>query len=155
MTYQTSDFFFKNLATQGQAIMNTLKNKGQQFANQPKTKQGVVDAFNQKNVAAIGNQKLNNSPFSLTRDQRSSNVKYGTAPDARTEALASQSAGRGMSKQQTPRDGQKPLAANQFLDAGGVTRQKMSVGNWKSQQQFQSGQYGGFSGSSFTHFANF
>ena len=154
MAYQTSDFFFKNLATQGQAVLNTLKHKGQQFANQPKTKQGVIDAFNQKNVAAIGNQKLNNSPFSLTRDQRSANIKYGTAPDARTEALASQSVGRGLSKQQAPRNGQKPLAPDEFYDAGGVVRKKMSVGNWKSQQQFQTGQYGGFSGN-FQHFANF
>jgi hypothetical protein len=140
MTYQTSDFFFKSLATQGQAIINTLKNKGQQ-ALVPKTKQSAIDAFNQKNVAAIGNQKLNNSPFSLTRDQRSANVKYGTAPDARVEALASQSVGRGLSKQQAPRQPQRKLAPDEFYDAAGVIRRKMSVGNWKSQQQFQTGQY--------------
>lgn len=154
MTYQSADFFLSNLAMKGQAVINTLKNKGQQFANQPKTKQTAIDAFNQKNVAAIGNQKLNNSPTALTRDQRSANIKYGTAPDARVEALASQSVGRGLNKQQAPRNGQKPLAPDEFYDAGGVVRKKMSVGNWKSQQQFQTGQYGGF-GSNFKHFANF
>ena len=152
MTYQTSDFFFKNLATQGQAVLNTLKSKATQF---PKTKQGAVDAFNQKNVAAIGSQKLNSSPTALTRDQRSMNVKYGTKPEARQEQLASQSVGRGNYAQQAPRNTQKPLAADEFYDAGGVARKKMCAGHWKSQQQFQSGQYGGFSASGFQHFANF
>jgi hypothetical protein len=59
-----------------------------------------------------------------------------------------------MSRQQAPRQPQRKLAPNQFLDANGVVRQKMSVGNWKSQQNASMGQYGGFSGS-FQHFVNF
>jgi hypothetical protein len=59
-----------------------------------------------------------------------------------------------MSRQQAPRQPQRKLAPNEFLDTNGVVRQKMSVGNWKSQQNSQIGQYGGFSGS-FQHFVNF
>lgn len=145
--YTSADFFLSNLAQKGQGVLNTLGNK---FKSNPTQ----TNAGYQAQQKIWGNTPVNNSATALTRNQRSANIKYGTAPDARTEALASQSVGRGLNKQQAPRNGQKPLAPDEFLDAGGVVRKKMSVGNWKSQQQFQTGQYGGFS-SSFVHFANF
>ena len=147
MTQQSADFFLSNLAMKGQAVINTLGNK---FKSNP----ALTNSGYQAQQKIWGNTPVNNSATALTRNQRSANIKYGTAPDARVETLASQSVGRGLNKQQAPRNGQKPLAPDEFYDAGGVVRKKMSVGNWKSQQQFQTGQYGGF-GSNFKHFANF
>jgi hypothetical protein len=108
----------------------------------------------QPNVPTWGNQPLNKSPLALTRDQRAAVVQNAPPSLNRQEAIAAQSVGRGMVRQQTPRNMQKPLAPDEFIDAGGVVRKKMSTGNWKSQQGAQTGQYGGF-GSNFQHFANF
>jgi hypothetical protein len=108
----------------------------------------------QISLPSWGNSRINKSPLSITRDQRAAIVQNSPPSLNRQEAIASSSVGRGMSRQQPPRQPQRKLAPNEFLDANGVVRQKMSVGNWKSQQQFQEAQYGGFSGS-FQHFVNF
>ena len=106
-------------------------------------------------VPSWGDSPVNKSPLAVTRDQRAAVVQNAPASLNRQEAIASASVGRGMSKQQQPRDAQRPVDPNQFLDANGVVRQKMNVGNWKSQQNAQVGQYGGFSKPNFQHFANF
>lgn len=108
----------------------------------------------QANVPSWGNQPINSSPLAVTRDQRAAIVQNAPSSLNRQETIASQSVGRGLSVQQAPRNPQRPLAPDEFLDSAGVARKKMSVGNWKSQQQFHTGQYGGFS-TSFTHFINF
>lgn len=140
MASQTSNFFY-SIANKGQSVANTFKYK---------RRQPVTSA-----LADIGNQKINNSASSLTRDQRAANVRYGTKGEARQEQIASQSMGRGSYNQQAPRSN-RPLGADEFYDAGGVIRKKTSVRNWKDQQKFLTGQYGGFSsGTEFQHFANF
>ena len=108
----------------------------------------------QISLPSWGNSRINKSPLSITRDQRAAIVQNSPPSLNRQEAIASSSVGRGMSRQQAPRQPQRKLAPNEFLDANGVVRQKMSVGNWKSQQNAQIGQYGGFR-SNFQHFANF
>jgi hypothetical protein len=117
----------------------------------------LMKTFKPQQVASPswGNQPINSSPLALTRNQRAAIVQNSPPSLNRQEAIASSSVGRGMSRQQAPRQPQRKLAPNEFLDANGVVRQKMSVGNWKSQQQFQEAQYGGFSAPNFQHFANF
>lgn len=108
----------------------------------------------QLNVPTWGNAPINSSPLSLTRDQRSAIVQNAPPSLNRQEVIASTSVGRGMSKQQAPRQPQRPLASDEFYDAAGVIRKKVRAGNWRSQQAASMGQYGGFS-SSFVHFLNF
>ena len=108
----------------------------------------------QANVPTWGNAPVNSSPLAITRDQRAAVVQNAPPSLGRQEVIASASVGRGMAKQQAPRNGQKPADPNQFLDANGVARKKVGAGAWRSQQNAQTGQYGGFS-TSFTHFANF
>ena len=108
----------------------------------------------QPNVPTWGNQPINSSPLSLTRDQRAAVVQQAPPSLNRQEALASQSVGRGLAKQQQPRNPQKPLTENDFIDAAGVARKKIPASAWRSQQAAQQGQYGGFS-ATFTHFINF
>jgi hypothetical protein len=116
----------------------------------------LMKTFKPQQVASPswGNQPINNSPLALTRNQRSAVVQNAPPSLNRQEAIASASVGRGMSKQQAPRNPQRPLAPDEFYDANGVIRRKTSVGNWKSQQNAQVGQYGGFS-NNFQHFINF
>jgi hypothetical protein len=109
---------------------------------------------NSPNIPSWGNSPINKSPFAITRDQRSAIVQNAPPSLNRQEALASQSVGRGLAKQQAPRNGQKPLDENSFLDAGGVARKKIPASAWRSQQAAQTAQYGGFSGN-FQHFVNF
>lgn len=109
----------------------------------------------QVSVPSWGNQTINKSPLSLTRDQRAAVVQQSPPSLNRQEAIASASVGRGLAKQQAPRQPQRPLAPDEFLDSAGTVRKKVRAGAWRSQQEAQTGQYGGFSGSSFTHFANF
>jgi hypothetical protein len=108
----------------------------------------------QPNVPTWGNSPVNSSPLAITRDQRAAVVQQSPPSLNRQEAIASQSVGRGMAKQQQPRMGQKPVDGDKFLDAGGVTRRKIPVSAWRSQQAASMGQYGGFS-APFTHFINF
>jgi hypothetical protein len=129
-----------------QTFLPTISNKASQLRQAFKPQQ--------PNVPTWGNSPLNASPLSLTRDQRAAVVQNAPPSLNRQEAIASASVGRGMSKQQAPRNPQKPLAPDEFYDANGVIRRKTSVGNWKSQQNAQVGQYGGFS-SNFQHFVNF
>lgn len=109
----------------------------------------------QANIPSWGATPINKSPLALTRDQRAAIVQNAPPSLSRQEMIASQSVGRGMTRQQQPRNMQKPLAPDEFLDAGGVARKKVRAGNWRSQQDAQTGQYGGFSYNLFTHFANF
>lgn len=125
---------------------STIGQKANQLMQSFKTKSAPV--------AGYGSLPINKSPLAITRDQRAAVVQNAPPSLNRQEAIASQSVGRGLSKQQAPRNTQKPLAPDEFLDASGVVRKKMSAGNWKSQQQSQTGQYGGFS-KGFTHFVNF
>ena len=154
MTYQTSDFFFKSLATQGQAALNNLGNrfkpKSVPMMQPPSPVQPLPTMSN-----VWGNTKLSNSRESLTRNQRSANIKDNNPIYGMAEQNSAQSVGRGLNKQQAPRQNNLPLKPNQFLDAGGVVRTKMSVGDWKNQQKSQTGMYGGFSSPNFQHFANF
>jgi hypothetical protein len=108
----------------------------------------------QPNVPTWGNQPINSSHLAVTRDQRAAIVQNAPPSLNRQEVLASQSVGRGMTKQQAPRNGQRPLDENSFLDAGGVTRKKIPASAWRSQQDAHLGQYGGFS-FNFQHFVNF
>lgn len=116
------------------AVLNTLGKKI------PKTK--------------YGSSKINNDPAALTRDQRRANLKFDTKLDRGTEMKAMQSVGRGSIRQQpsqAPKGGKfvsdntGAVPPNRFIDASGTERPKMSVGQWRSQQKFQTGQYGGFS----------
>jgi hypothetical protein len=129
-----------------QTFLPTISNKASQLQQAFKPQQTAVPSW--------GQAPINKSPLALTRDQRAAIVQNSPPSLNRQEAIASSSVGRGMSRQQPPRQPQRKLAPNQFLDANGVVRQKMSVGNWKSQQAAQIGQYGGFSGN-FQHFVNF
>ena len=105
-------------------------------------------------VPSWGDSPVNKSPLAVTRDQRAAVVQNAPASLNRQEAIASSSVGRGLSKQQQPRDAQRPVSADEFRDSAGVTRRKVGAGAWRSQQDAQQGQYGGFSGN-FQHFANF
>ena len=105
-------------------------------------------------VPSWGNSPVNKSPLAVTRDQRAAVVQNAPPSLNRQEVIASQSVGRGLSKQQQPRQPQRPVVADEFRDSAGVTRRKVSAGAWRSQQDAQQGQYGGFSGN-FQHFANF
>jgi hypothetical protein len=108
----------------------------------------------QPNVPTWGNQPINSSPLAVTRDQRAAIVQNAPPSLNRQEVLASQSVGRGMAKQQAPRNRQRPVDENSFVDAAGVARKKIPASAWRSQQAASMGQYGGF-GSNFQHFANF
>ena len=108
----------------------------------------------QANIPSWGATPINKSPLALTRDQRAAVVQQAPPSLNRQEAIASASVGRGLSKQQAPRNPQKPLAPDEFLDSAGTVRKKVRAGAWRSQQDAQAAQYGGFS-SSFVHFANF
>lgn len=116
----------------------------------------LMKAFKPQQVAAQGwgESAISKSPLSITRNQRSAIVQNAPPSLNRQEALASQSVGRGLSKQQAPRQPQRPVGADEFRDSAGVTRRKVGAGAWRSQQDAQQGQYGGFSGN-FQHFANF
>jgi hypothetical protein len=108
----------------------------------------------QISLPSWGNSRINKSPLSITRDQRAAIVQNAPPSLNRQEALASQAVGRGLARQQAPRNGQRPLDENSFLDAGGVTRKKIPASAWRSQQDAHLGQYGGFS-FNFQHFVNF
>jgi hypothetical protein len=108
----------------------------------------------QASVPSWGNQPVNKSPFAITRDQRASIVQNAPPSLNRQEALASQAVGRGLSKQQAPRQPQRKLAPDEFYDSAGTIRKKVGAGAWRSQQDAQAAQYGGFS-SNFQHFVNF
>jgi hypothetical protein len=93
-----------------------------------------------------GNIPIYNVPGALTRDQRAGNLMGATKASNRQEQIASLATGRGSIKQKDPaKKSAAPVGQDQFVDAAGNTRQKMSVGNWRSQQQGQMGQYRGFS----------
>jgi len=105
-------------------------------------------------VPTWGETPINSSPLALTRNQRSAVVQNSPPSLNRQEAIASASVGRGMAKQQAPRNPQRPLGENSFIDAAGVARKKIPASAWRSQQAALQGQYGGFSGN-FQHFVNF
>ena len=108
----------------------------------------------QANVPSWGNAPVNSSPLAITRDQRAAVVQNAPPSLGRQEVIASQSLGRGLSRQQAPRNAQRQTTPEEFIDAGGIARKKVGAGAWRSQQDAQTGQYGGFS-APFTHFANF
>jgi hypothetical protein len=62
----------------------------------------------QANVPSWGAAPINKSPLALTRDQRAAVVQNAPPSLNRQEALASASVGRGLSKQQAPRQPQRP-----------------------------------------------
>lgn len=129
-----------------QTFLPTISNKASQLRQAFKSKAPEVPAW--------GNSPINSSPLSLTRDQRAAVVQQAPPSLNRQEAIASQSVGRGITKQQAPRNPQRPLGENEFLDSAGNVRKKVRAGNWRSQQAASMGQYGGFS-RSFCHFSNF
>jgi len=129
-----------------QTFLPTISNKANQLRQAFKSKAPEVPVW--------GNQPINKSPFAITRDQRAAIVQNAPPSLNRQEALASQSVGRGLTKQQASRQPQRPLAPDEFLDSAGTIRKKVRAGAWRSQQDAQTGQYGGFS-SSFVHFSNF
>lgn len=88
----------------------------------------------QANIPSWGAAPINKSPLALTRDQRAAVVQNAPPSLNRQEVLASQSVGRGMAKQQAPRQPQRPLDKNSFIDAAGVARKKIPVSAWRSQQ---------------------
>jgi len=95
-----------------------------------------------------GNIPIYNVPGALTRDQRAGNLLGATRDSNRQEQIASLATGRGGIRQKYPAKKPKSsIGQDQFVDASGNTRQKMSVGNWRTQQQGQMGQYRGFSDS--------
>ena len=130
-----------------QTFLPTISNKANQLRQTFKSKAPEVPAW--------GNSPINSSPLALTRDQRAAVVQQAPPSLNRQEAIASQSVGRGLSKQKAPRNPQRPLAPDEFYDAQGVARKKVRAGAWRSQQAAQTGQYGGFSGNNFQHFADF
>lgn len=129
-----------------QTFLPTISNKANELRKAFKSKALEVPTW--------GNQPINKSPFAITRDQRAAIVQNAPPSLNRQEAIASQSVGRGMAKQQAPKQPQRPLDKNSFIDAAGVARKKIPVSAWRSQQAASMGQYGGFSGN-FQHFANF
>ncbi|QIW88489.1 hypothetical protein [Pseudanabaena phage PA-SR01] len=135
MPLQSPDFFLPTIANKANQLRKAFKSKS-------------------ANVPSWGNQPINSSPLSLTRDQRAAIVQQSPPSLNRQEMIASASVGRGLAKQQAPRQPQRKLAPDEFLDSAGTVRKKVRAGAWRSQQAAQTAQYGGFS-SSFVHFANF
>lgn len=118
--------------------------------NLPGRGQGVARTIYGAKGAPGGNIPIYNVPGALTRDQRAGNLFGATKSSNRQEQIASLATGRGGFKQKYPaKKVTKPIEKNQFVDSDGNIRQKMSVGNWRSQQNNQMGQYRGFSNENF------